>query len=213
MSNDDLGRLVLVCAAAALILRWNLWRAILWLKPDVTRVEADAPADQVQLPTGLAAAEEHLFALGFTRLGTHLEKSPLSRGRLAYDYAHAGEKAFATLFTSPRGEPRLFFLTPTANEGFVITADHRRPAHEVPGRYLSGGLDETSAERIFKAHQRRVQTVGEPQVTPTLEARVEAGKAWYRGFGQREVRQQNGLGLLWSLGSLGMVGAAFFTLW
>jgi hypothetical protein len=213
MPTDDIARLVLVCAAGALIVRWNLWRAILFIQPHALSLEADAPADQASPPVTLQPAEGELLALGFSRLGSHLEKPPLSRARLNYDYVHAGEQVFATLFASPRGKSRLYFLTPTANEGFVITADHRRPAHEVPGRYLSGGLDETSAERIFKAHLRRVATVGEPRVSPTLEARVEAGRAWYRGAGVREVRQQNALGLLWTVFSLGMVGAAFLTLW
>jgi hypothetical protein len=211
--SEEVGKLVLICAGALFLLRWNLWRAILFLRPQSTTVEADAPADQAKPPAPLEKAEAGLAALGFTRLGSHLERSPLSRTRLGFDYVHAGEHVFATTFLSPRGEPRLYFLTPTANGGFVLTADHRRPAHEVPGRYLSGGMDETSPERIFKAHQRRVATVGEPAVTPTLEARVEVGRAWYAGDGRREVRQQNALGLLWTLGSLGMVCAAFLTLW
>lgn len=213
MPSEDIGKLVLICAGALALLRWNLWRAILFLRPQATTVEPDAPADQSKPPAPLEKTEAELSALGFAKLGTHLERSPLSKTRLGFDYAHPGERVFATAFLSPRGEPRLYFLTPTANGGFVITADHRRPAHEVPGRYLSGGMDETSPERIFKAHLRRVATVGEPQMTPTLEARVEAGRAWYAGPGRREVRQQNALGLLWTLGSLGMVGAAFLTLW
>ena len=210
MNLENLGRLVLLCIAGLLLLRWNLWRAILFLKPHAMRLDPDAPGDQMKLPEALAKAEAEVLSLGFARLGTHVERPPLSRARTNYDYV--GEGAWATLFTSPRGEPRLYFLTPTANEGFVITADHRRPALEVPGRYLSGGMDETGAERIYKAHLRRVATIGEAKVTPSLEARVEAARTWYRGIGQREVRQQNMLGLLWTVFSLGMVALAFFTL-
>jgi hypothetical protein len=50
-------------------------------------------------------------------------------------------------------------------------------------------------------------------VGATLEARVDAGRAWVRSAGVRELRQQNALGLLWTLFSLGMVVAAFLTLW
>jgi hypothetical protein len=213
MSHEDIGRLALLCVVAALLLRMNLWRAILFLRPESMTLEPEAPGDQMKLPAALARTEHELVGLGFTALGSHLEKARLSKSRLNYDYVHEKEHVFATLFVSPRGESRLYFLTPTANDGFVITADHRRPAQDIPGRYLSGGMTETTAERLLNAHQRRVQSVGAPAMTPTLEARVEAARAWYRGPGQKEVRQQNALGLLWTVGSLGMVGVGFLALW
>lgn len=213
MPTADLARLALLVAGGALILRWNLWRALLFLRPASMRLEADAPADQAQPPQPLAKVEAELGALGFSRLGSHTEQAPLSRPQLNFDYAHPAERAFATLFASPRGEPRLYFLTPTAGGGFVITADHRRPAREEPGRYLSGGLEETSPERLFKAHLRRVASIGEPALALTPEARLEAGRAWYAGAGRSEVRQQNALGLLWTVGTLGMVLTLFLTVW
>ena len=207
MNSVDIGRLVLVLVVAALVLRWNLWRAVLCLRPEAMRVEADAPADQAKPPTALASREAELLALGFVRLGSHTERPPLGAAQLSFDYVHPAERTFATLYGNARGQPRLYFFTPTANGGFVITADHRRPAREEPGRYLSGAMDDVNSDRVFKAHLRRLPEVGPPADALTHDARLAAGRAWYQGAGRHEVRQQNALGLLWTLGSLGMVGA------
>ena len=195
----------------AIILRAYLWRALLFLKPERMRLEVDAPADQAKPPVALGPREAELLALGFVRLGSHLERPPLGKSQVSFDYGHPQDHAFATLYAM-RGGPRLYFFTPTANGGFVITADHRRPARELPGRYLSGGIDEAPAERVYKAHQRRVASVGEATAPVTHEARLDAARAWYGGEGKHEVRQQNALGLLWTVGTLGMVGALLASL-
>ena len=45
---------------------------------------------------------------------------------------------FATLYVGTRDSARLYFLTRTTSDGFVITGNHRRAAREIKGRYLSG---------------------------------------------------------------------------
>jgi hypothetical protein len=200
---------VLAGLSLAVALVWlNLWRAALYLFPARVRVEPEAPADQMNLPSELAPAAEQLRALGFHALGTHEEKLPLRRATLFYDYAHPGERVFATLHLGADGTPRLYFLTPLEPEGFVVTADYRRPALDIPGRYRSGGLEDAPPERIFRAHLRRLEGL-----TPTgnfsWEGRVEAGRSWYRGLGQVEIRRQNLPGLLWTVAALAIVASAF----
>lgn len=195
-------------ALATALLALNLWRAALYLFPARVRVEPEAPADQMNLPSELLPAEEQLRALGFHALGNHEEKPPLGRATLSYDYANPAERVFATLHLGSDGSPRLYLLTPLEPEGFVVTADYRRPALDIPGRYRSGSLEQAPAERIFRAHLRRLEGL-----TPTgdfsWEGRVEAGRSWYRGLGQREIRRQNLPGLLWTVAALAIVASAF----
>jgi len=195
-------------ALATALLALNLWRAALYLFPARVRVEPEAPADQMNLPAELAPAEEQLRALGFHALGNHEEKPLLRRATLSYDYAHPGERVFATLYLGSDGTPRLYFLTPLAPEGFVVTADYRRPALDIPGRYRSGGLEEAPPERVFRAHLRRLEGLT-PTGEFTWEGRVEAGRSWYRGLGQVEIRRQNLPGLLWTVAALAIVASAF----
>ncbi len=193
---------------AGMLLALNAWRAVLYLFPASVRVEADAPADQMELPTALAPLSGALQALGFVPLGSHEEKPRLRRATLSYDYAHPSERVFATLHLSPDGAPRLYLLTPLAPEGFVITAGYRRAALEVPGRYLAGGLEDASPERLFRAHLKRLEGLT-PTGPFTWEGRVEAGRSWYRGLGQKELRRQNLAGLLWTVAALAIVASAF----
>jgi hypothetical protein len=193
---------------AVTLLALNFWRAVLYLFPARVRVEPEAPADQMNLPSELEPVAEQLRALGFLPLGSHEEKPPLRRASLSYDYAHPGERVFATLHQGSNGAPRLYFLTPLAPEGFVITAGYRRPALDIPGRYRSGSLEEASPERLFRAHLKRLEGLS-PTGDFTWEGRVEAGRSWYRGLGQKEIRRQNLPGLLWTVAALAIVASAF----
>ncbi|MBS1150594.1 MAG: hypothetical protein H6Q89_2292 [Myxococcaceae bacterium] len=194
----------------AVVMRGNLWRAWLCLHPTSIAIEADAPAGQIKLPKELERADAELRALGFVSLGSHVEQPRFGPEMLSYDYAHPGDQCFATLYVSTNGEAKLYFLTPTERGGFVITANHRRPAREIKGHYLSGALESLPAPRVFTAHLRRVSEVGTPEGEFTQAGRIAAAKAWFAGPGKLEVRQQNALGLLWTVGTVGMVAAAIF---
>ncbi|WP_224248043.1 hypothetical protein [Hyalangium gracile] len=193
---------------AVMLLVLNFWRAILFLFPSRVRVEPDAPGDQMELPAELVPVAEQLRAIGFIPLGSHEEKPLLRRTSVSYDYAHPAERVFATLHMGPHDTPRLYLLTPLAPEGFVITAGYRRPALDIPGRYRSGGLEDASPERLFRAHLKRLDGLS-PTGEFTWEGRVEAGRSWYRGLGQREIRRQNLPGLLWTVAALAIVASAF----
>jgi len=154
----------------------------------------------------LERRQSELLALGFVPLGTHLERAPLGAQTLAFDFGHPKQLVFATL-TATDEQPRLYLLS-RANDGFVLTADYRRPARELKGRYLSGSLEGVSAERLYKAHLRRLAELGNATGECTLEGRLAVARAWLEGPGTAETRQQNLLGLLWTVGTVGMVAAA-----
>ncbi|QDE70762.1 MULTISPECIES: hypothetical protein [Myxococcus] len=205
----ELGIVVAGLVLALVLLSMNLWRSILFLFPSSVRVEPEAPADQMDLPLELSGRANQLQALGFVPLGSHEEKPRLQRATRSYDWAHPGERVFATLHAGQGGVPRLYLLTPLASGGFVITADYRRPALEVPGVYLTGSLEDAPPDRLLRAHLRRLDGL-QPAGDFTWEGRVAAGRSWYQGLGRKEIRRQNLQGLLWTVIALAIVASAFF---
>lgn len=203
--------LVIAFAAAIVILRLQAWRAVLCVAPQTVTVEAETPADVTEVPGELQDAWGELQKLGFVLLGAHTEKAPLTSARWFLDGKHATEPVFASL-TVGRDEQDHLFLFTQSDQGFVITANYKRPAVEVPGAYLAGGLEGVSPERLWKAHLRRVPEIGTPRMLASLEDRVGAARDWYAGSGKAELRQQHAVGLLWTLGALGMVAAVLFRL-
>lgn len=208
MNVLDLGMWGAGLLLAAWVLQRNLWRAVLVVWPSSLRIEADAPAGHERLPSELRGLDQALKAMGFSSLGQHVERPYFTRELVSLDYAHAGERAYASLYLGRDGQARLYFLSRTDQGAFVLSANHRRPSTDLPGRYFSGSLEDVAADRIFNAHKKRTAAYGAPVGEPTQEARVELARAWYRGPGGPEVRQQNVLGLLWTVGTLGMVAAA-----
>jgi hypothetical protein len=192
---------------ALILLRLHLWRAVLFLRPEWVHVEADTPDGSVVVPGTLEAAWEALKALGFGPLGSHLERARFSSPVTLFDAVHPDKGIFASVFEGSDGQARVVLLTPTES-GFVLTANYRRPAREVPGRYASGGLEGASVDRLVNAHARRLAAQGPAKGPWTLEGRVDAARRWYAGAGKVELRQQHAVGLLWTLGALGMVAAA-----
>ncbi len=204
-----------VLVACAVALRFTLWRALLFLRPDSLRIFADEPPrkwDGVQwglLPLELRGAAAELQGLGFVPLGTHVEKPLFGPGRTCFDFVSTSHKAHATLFEGPGGQPRVYLLSTLEGGGYVVSAGYRRPALEIPGRYLSGYIENATVERVARAHLRRAEGLA-TTLEPTLEGRVAAQRAWYVGWGKSEVRQRNARGLLWTVGTLGMVGWIIF---
>src|SRR5687767_13829428 len=142
---------------AGYVLHLNLWRAILFVKPGTILVDVDAPADQMKLPDALAGFARRLGDLGFVPLASRIEKPYFAPATVSYDYLHAADKTFATLYIGRDGRPRLYFLSATEPDGFVITANYRRPAREIPGRYLSSGVEDMPPDRLYRAHRRRLE--------------------------------------------------------
>lgn len=194
----------LACAAA--LLSAHLWRALVFLFPASVRVDAEAPADQMALPAELGAAARELEALGFEALGSHEERPPLRRPTRLYAFRHAHAPVFATLHLGAHAEARLDFLTPLSPEGFVVTAAYRRPALEWP-HYRAGGLPHTPAERVYRAHLRRLEGLA-PAGDFSWEGRVAAARAWVAGPGRRELRREHLQGMVWTLAAVLIVLAA-----
>lgn len=200
---------VVIALAGAVLLRFQLWRAVLFLSPQSVRVEADTPDPSVMVPGVLEPAWDALKAAGFVPLGSHLEHARFAPAVTLYDAVHEERGTFASVFEDHDGQARVVLLSPT-EAGFVLTANYRRPARDVPGRYISGAIDGASVERLVNVHARRLASLGAAKGPWTLDARVDAARNWFRGAGKAELRQQHAVGLLWTLGALGMVGAAIF---
>ena len=202
---------VVALIGALVLLRFQAWRAVLCLRPQSVRVEVDTPADVTTVPPELEDTWGELKKLGFTLLGAHSERVPLSSPAWFLDAAHPTHPVVASLSVSADEQDHLVYFT-QSDRGFVITANYRRLSFEVPGVYLAGGLDGATPERLLKAHLRRVPEIGAPRPLKTIEERVVAAREWYSETGKPELRQQHAVGLLWTLGAVGMVGAALFRL-
>lgn len=205
------GLALVILLLAAVGLRFQAWRAVLFLRSQSARVEPETPADQTEVPAELEEALFELKKLGFTLLGAHSEKVPLAPRRHFLDCVHASEPVVASLTVGPDEQEHLTFVT-ESERGFVITANYKRPAREEPGRYLSGSIDGASPERLFKVHVRRVPEIGAAKRVDTLDSRVESVRRWFHESGKPELRQQHAVGLLWTVFALGMVGASLFRL-
>lgn len=204
--SDDVGGLLFVAAVlggALWLLATHAWRALRFLAPAAVRVEPDAPAGQAPLPDALAPVGAALEALGFRPLGTHEEQSPLRRPVRAWDWALAAAPVYATL----REGTGLELVTPLPGGGGVVTADRRRPVLDAPG-LRTGGLPHAAPERLLRAHLRRCEGLAPPPLDASLDGRVDAARAWYRGPGRRDVRRQQLRGLLLCLAALLVLAVA-----
>ncbi len=206
----DIAKWLVVLSLAGWALRTFLWRAVLCVAPSTLRIEPDVPAEQMQVPAELRELDRAVRALGFSPLGSRVERPRFTHETVSYDYASPQAQTFATVYLARDKSPRLYYLTPLAGGGFVITANYRRPAREIQGRYVSGGLEGFAPDRVFKAHLKRRESVGTPQGAFDAQARLAAAHAWFKGPGSAEIRLQNVHGLLFSVGTLAMVGAVYF---
>lgn len=207
--SPELAAVIIVLAAIGL--RFQAWRAVMFLKPSSVRVEPETPGDATQIPGELEDAVGEFKKLGFTVLGAHSEKALLTRERMYVDLIHAEHPVVASIAVGPDEQDHVTLFT-ESEQGFVVTANYRRPAREVAGAYLSGGLDGASPERLLKVHLRRVPEIGPSKRVDTLDSRVESARRWFSRSGKPELRQQHAVGLLWTLFALGMVGAALWRL-
>lgn len=205
------GLALAILVLAIVGLRFQAWRAVMFLRPSSVRIEPETPADATEIPGELEDAVGELKKLGFAVLGAHSEKALLTRERLFVDLIHSEHPIVASITVGP-DEQDLVTLFTESEKGFVVTANYRRPAREVSGSYLSGGLDGASPERLLKVHVRRLPEIGPGIRIETLDSRVESARRWFSRSGKPELRQQHAVGLLWTLFALGMVGAALLRL-
>ena len=209
-------RVALSLALAAFVLWRNLPAAILCLWPRLMRARGEDESWPRVDRTLFDQMEEELVPLGFRRLGVHVERAPLARGQLAYDFVHDAERTWATA-TVQGQEARLHLLTPFEGEAFVLTADHKVANLDRMGECLSGGMVGAEPEHLFAAHRRRVERMKEAgrvlQADLSLEARVKAADRWFHGFGAHELRVKNLNGLLMSGVGLAIASAVLWAMW
>lgn len=207
--NDDVAKAVLAVGVGGVLLRWHAWRAWLCVAPASVRVEVDTP-QPVPPPEVLSSLHAQLLERGFVMLGTHVEHPRFGPALLVHDYAHEAQGAFASTFVSTDGHARCYLLTRCANQGLALTANYPRVSEEISQQYVVGHLDGVGVERLLNAHTRRAAAIGPASGPWTLDERVVIARRWYATVGGRELRHQNAVSLLWTLGALGMVGAALF---
>jgi|GEM_PF-916622 len=200
--------LVLVLAVLAMavkLLLLNVWRAWLFLFPTQVQLLPEASGGT---PPELIPWAQQLQALGFVPLGAHVQKSRFQRGTRSHDFAHPGEHAFATLYLSALGAPRLYLLTPLAGGGAVLTEGAPSSARVLFGFVRAGEASPVPPEVLLGTHRERLRGLV-PGADFTPHGRLLAGRAWFQGPGQREIRRQSLPGLLWTLVALAMVAFLF----
>ncbi len=199
---------ILLTVGAGVLLRFNLWRALLCLRPQSLRLEWDGWADGFKsLPEPLEAIARELRAEGFQPLGVRTEQPPLGPVRRLWELSHPEAQVFATLYLSARSELRFYLLTPLTRGGFVLSANHRRPPGDEARGYFSSGLEGVTPSRLLRAHQRRLSGL-QPEGSFTYGEREAAARGWLERFGRFELRQKNVRGLLWTLTAWVLVACA-----
>jgi hypothetical protein len=215
--------LLTMTLGAALV--WaNLWRALVFVTPSATRLEVDDGTNEVPVPGWLEPTHEALGGLGFAPVGTLLESRLLGPARSTWVYVCPEHGTFAFVSDSSLVRPRRSRLTPpepaleregpaarltfltTAGPGrFLLSSNFRRPGAAVPRVHLCAGLPNAPPDRLFRAHARRVAELGAPTGDLSLDGALAHLTDWHRTVGRAELRRLHGVGLLWTLGGLGMV--------
>lgn len=228
LDGQSLFRVVTVIAGVVFL--WaNLWRAGLFLTPRSPRLEVEDGSADVPVPGWLEATHERLLSLGFRPLGSFIERRVFGPTRTSWSYANDAEATYAIVDDSPlvrrasaltppepkseRDGPaaRLTYVT-TSGGRFVLSSNFRRPGVSLPGAQLCAGLPGAEPDRLFRAHQRRVAEIGGGEAPLSLDTLLERLRQWRAGEGASEVRRQHAVGLLWTLGGLGMVTGSVISL-
>lgn len=223
VSADGQSVLQLLFVLAGAVSLWaNLWRALVFLTPRAVIIEIEDGTPDAPVPGWLESTAELLRSLGFVPLGTFSERHRLGPTRTSWAFHHAEHRTFALVADSPLvrrasvlvpPEPRLEREGPAARvtlftaapTGFLLSSNFRRPGADVPGRHLAGGLPGATPDRLFRAHLRRIPEIGPGRDGATLDALLALVHEWHHGVGRSELRRQHAVGLLWTVGGLGMV--------
>ncbi len=207
----------------------NLWRALIVLSPAATRFEIDDGTADATVPGWLEPTDAALKTLGFNPLGTWLELRRFGPTRTSWGYVNGATSTWAVVSDSwlvrahrsvaTPPEPRLEREGPAARVSFItlsddgrslVSSNFRRPGAETPDHQCAG-LPGVTIERLFKAHQRRAEALsGVGAVSSGLDGLVTFLALASRTVQRRELRAQHAVGLLWTLGGLGMVSAPLF---
>jgi hypothetical protein len=225
MALDGQSLLSVAIALTGAALVWaNLWRALIFLMPSAITLEIEDGSPDAPVPGWLENTHSTLCGLGFAPVGSWLERRRLGPTRTSWGYVNESQRTFAIASDAPLvrvrrsaltpPEPRLeregpstrvTFLTVTTTSGFLLSSNFRRPGATIPSRHLCAGLPNAPPERLYRAHLRRVEELGQPAGTFTLEGLLSHLRGWHLSVGRPELRRQHAVGMLWTLGGLGMV--------
>jgi hypothetical protein len=213
-------------AGGATLVWANLWRSLVFVSPSATRFEVEDGSPDAPIPGWLEPAHEGLTALGFSLAGSWIEQRRLGPTRTCWGYLNEAQRCFAIaadvplvrthqrLWTPPEPKSeregpaaRITFLTVSASGGFLLSSNFRRPGATIAGRHLCAGLPGAAADRLFRAHLRRIAELGVAAGTFTLDGLMSHLRDWHSTVGRAELQRQHGVGLLWTVGGLGMVAA------
>ena len=223
LDGQSLFHLGTVAGGAALI--WaNLWRALVFITPSSTAFEIEDGSPDAPVPGWLEETHEALRGLGFSLVGTWIEQRRLGPTRTSWGYVNEAQKTFAIASDAPLvrtsqrpwtpPEPRIeregpaarvTFLTVSGEGAWLLSSNFRRPGAAVPNRHLCAGLPAAAADRLFRAHLRRVPEIGAPAGTFTLDGLLAHLRDWHSTVGRAELQRLHAVGLLWTVGGLGMV--------
>ena len=201
LDGQSLFHLAIVVAGAVLV--WaNLWRTLIFVTPSATTLEIEDGSPDAPVPGWLEETHTTLRGLGFAPVGSWLELRRLGPARTSWGYVNEAQRVFAIVADSPLvrvrrtpltpPEPRLerdgpaarvTFVTVSAASGFLLSSNFRRPGATIPHRHLCAGLPNASAERLFRAHLRRVEELGVPAGTFKAYKLV-----WTNNSGEMETR-------------------------
>lgn len=223
LDGQSLFHLATVLVGAGLV--WaNLWRALIFVTPSSTTLEIEDGSPDAPVPGWLEETHTALRGLGFAPVGSWLELRRLGPTRTSWGYVNAAQHTFVIASDAPLvrvrrspltpPEPRLeregpaarvTFITVSAASGFLLSSNFRRPGATIPHRHLCAGLPNASVDRLFRAHLRRIEELGVPAGTFSLEGLLTHLRDWHTSVGRAELQRQHAVGLLWTLGGLGMV--------
>ncbi len=211
---SDFWRMLAFFGLIGFLLWRNLPGALAFVRPGWIRAKIAGGPDAVSA-RGPAMRQMlgDLEELGFQPLGLIAEGRPLAATRHELVLAHPEARCFAGV-RPVKNEAWLSFVTPFSDGATVITTDYHWPSID-EGDYLAGGLPGSSPLDVLNAHRRRVQRfvdAGHPLDDRfTLEARAEAGRAFYAtGPGRRDTRRREIRGMVFSSVALIWVAMTVF---
>lgn len=217
---------VAILVGGAVLVWANLWRSLVFVTPSTTRLEIEDGSPDAPVPGWLEPSHQAITSLGFTLAGSWIEERTVGPTKTCWGYVNEAQRCFAIATDSPlvrTGQPvwtppepkserdgpatRITFLTMSASGGYLLSSNFRRPGASLAGRHLCAGLPGAAADRLFRAHLRRVAELGPAAGTFTLDGLLSHLREWHSTVGRAELQRQHAVGLLWTVGGLGMVAA------
>jgi hypothetical protein len=176
-----------------------------FLRPTIVRAWFEGGPEMVEspsLPQHRTVVAE-LKRLGFEALGVRAEKAPFRAAVRDLSFVSGDRRCYASVASAY--VPRLYFYTPFAEGGFVLTSNSSFPRIDAPVVQQTSHAG-CKPERLLQLHQGKLDSLGRwGSVLPTAEARTEATYQYYRTPEVRRALRRIGVLMLVGLGLVGWV--------